>query len=415
MYNPCLFKTVKNFVRSAFIVAEGILFSLMVICGWSVSAAAQSNACTNLFSTENQEMSQQERYLKRVAAADAGTIDLGKGQTLYIEVLKPENFEAPFYIFMPGSNRSFFLRENRMSELARDGSGILVMNFSTQPNSISQLPSGEMPSFLKTQPTLRSLALEAEAVVTRMKAEGYKNIIPVSLSYSGALSPELNPHALIIETAPMTSMAAARPDLANALQMARVANLWNPFFAPAWNRAVLDKAYRETWSKQADTMIEQFKLPASRRADFIEGYVSMSRAAENSSWQNFRFQEAKSGGEFAPPAPSAGSRRFFILGGKEDPGLLKNQLETFRQLATKDARTSLVMIRESGHVVPAMQPISFRWALTRAREMPSSPGPHIYVIEGDTNNLSPKQVPVIHELHGTDALEQVGTWIAGLK
>ncbi len=170
-------------------------------------------------------------------------------------------------------------------------------------------------------------------------------------------------------------------------------------------------------------MIGQFQLPADRRQDFIEGYTSMSRAAEGSKWDNFDLSltEAKSGaGSRAADSkamPSAGSRRVFIVGGKESPVLLKNQLQTFLELAAVDPRTMLVVIDAAEHVVPSDQPMAYHWELQKAVEARGlTGGPFIYVVTGDSNQHAGTAKGASADLiKGSDAIRAVQLMLEKLK
>ena len=336
------------------IVSMLAISTILLVSGLTSATANAELSCEAISNREATATEQKLISAKlRLANATSGPIEISAGRNVFIQVVAPETPETPFYLFLPGPNRSLFVSEAQTQNLVLTGAGVGAMNFSTQPHSISSLGKGVRPAFYSHEMKLADFAQEVEVTIANLKKLGYKNVIPVSLSYSGVLSPMLAVHDLIIETSPMTSMAAARPDLEKPLELQRMTSFWNPFFAPSINRALLDKTYRDNRAGQADTMIGQFQLPADRRQDFIEGYTSMSRAAEGSKWDNFDLSltKAKSGADSraadSKAMPSAGSRRVFIVGGKESPVLLKNQLQTFLELAALDPRPMLVVTGDS--------------------------------------------------------------------
>lgn len=231
------------------IVSMLAISTILLVSGLT---SATANAELSFEAISNSEATATEQKLisakLRLANATSGPIEISAGRNVFIRVVAPETPETPFYLFLPGPNRSLFVSEAQTQNLVLTGAGVGAMNFSTQPHSISSLGKGVRPAFYSHEMKLADFAQEVEVTIANLKKLGYKNVIPVSLSYSGVLSPMLAVHDLIIETSPITSMAAARPDLQKALELQRMTNFWNPFFAPSINRALLDKAYRDNWA-----------------------------------------------------------------------------------------------------------------------------------------------------------------------
>jgi pimeloyl-ACP methyl ester carboxylesterase len=232
-----------------------------------------------------------------------------------------------------------------MQVLAHQGFGGATFNFSTQPFSVSTLNKGESPFFRRKNPKLQDLAAEVEAVANLLREKGFANIIPVSLSYSGAVSAHLKGFPLVLETVPMTSTAATNPQLEKFRQTLKAGELFNPIFGPGITRSLLDQAYRKQWTQQTEAITKQFNLPADRKEDMIEGYTSMSRAAEGFDWKDVRLDSK--------------TRRVFVLAGNEAPTLLRNQIQTFQRLMSERNDALMFLVLESGHVVPAEQPIAY--------------------------------------------------------
>ena len=122
--------------------------------------------------------------------------------------------------------------------LIKRGFGVATFNFSTQPLSVAQLAEKEEPYFKSHDVSLKDLAEETAAIAGALKKQyGIDNVIPVSLSYSGAVSPFIKGYKLMIETVPMTSAAAENPQLEQYRQMLKAGEVWNPVFGPGITRS----------------------------------------------------------------------------------------------------------------------------------------------------------------------------------
>lgn len=251
----------------------------------------------------------------------------------------------PTFLLLPGVNRSFSMDEPAVQLLGKMGNGVITFDFSTQPLSVVHLSKNVTPHFEKTGVTLESLAKEVESLIATFKLRGVEKIIPVSLSFSGAVTPYLKGLPLIIETTPMTSAAAATPELDNNIQKLKSLELFNPFLGPVINRSLLDSSYRRQWSQQVDNIIKHYNLPEDSRNSMIEGYLSMSRAAEGFDWKNVELPK--------------NTRRAFLVAENESPPLLRNQLETYLRLSKANRNVILFMVRGSGHLLPSDQPLAY--------------------------------------------------------
>jgi pimeloyl-ACP methyl ester carboxylesterase len=228
-------------------------------------------------------------------------------------------------------------------KLIQDGNGVVTFNFSVQPLSLATLKSEERPAFYEREVTLETLAGEAEGVAEALSARyGIRNAIPVSLSYTSAVSRHLG-FDRMIDSVPLTSTDAFSPELAMYRNWLKAGELLNPVFGPSITRAALDAVYRPQWAEQVQRISEQFRLPSERHDDMIEGYIRLSRAVEGFEWKN------------------AGDRaeRAFVLAGNESPTLLRHQLEVARERLQAGRKESIFFVQESGHVVPAEQPLVY--------------------------------------------------------
>ena len=281
----------------------------------------------------------------RLAQARTEILRMKEGRVLYSQLVMPAE-GRPMLLLMPGANRAFTLQDRGIKELVERGFGVATCNLSVQPFSLLSLKSGERPAFRDTDPQLQDFAAEVQFVAENLKAaHGLANVIPVSLSYSGAISPFLKGFPFVVETAPMTSTHAARPELGRYYETLKAGTVFNPIFGPSLMRSALDTAYRQTWAPQVEMIIEQFSLSRERTNDMIEGYVSMSRATEAFDWKDLRL--------------SKNTRRAFIVGTKEQSSLLRHQIETFERVRAERADSLLFVIEGAEHLIPALQPISY--------------------------------------------------------
>jgi hypothetical protein len=267
---------------------------------------------------------------------------LGPGRQLHVQIAKPEAGK-PTFLFLPGVNRGLLLEEPAAAELIKNGNGVVGFNFSVQPISLATLPRGEKPAFYSEEVTLESLAAEAEGVAKALASQyGIKNLVPVTLSYTGAVSAKLK-FSRIVDSVPLTSMAAFSPELAQYRNWLKSGELFNPIFGPGITRASLDAAYRMQWSKQVDAITQQFSLPRDRSNEMIDGYIRLSRATEGFEWSN----------------KADRAQRTFILAANESPALLRHQAEVVRERLARNSGESVFIVQESGHVIPAEQPKAY--------------------------------------------------------
>jgi pimeloyl-ACP methyl ester carboxylesterase len=239
--------------------------------------------------------------------------------------------------------------------------------------------------------TLQDLAKDVEAVIAQIHAQhGINDFVPVSLSYSGAVSPLLKNFPVIIETVPMTSSDATNPQLGQYRRTLRSAELFNPFFGPTITRNSLDAAYRPNWTAQVDSTIGNFNLPADHKSDMVEGYLSMSRASEGFEWS-------------AADLPKT-TRRVFIVAGNEGSALLKNQLETFQRLQMSKL---LVLIEESGHIIPNEHPALYAYVISEILSAQNAEVSGLIVVTPSTGK--------IQHLTGADAQKAIADRLAKIN
>ena len=267
---------------------------------------------------------------------------LGSGRNVRAEY-SPAAAGKPTFLFLPGANRGLLLSEPAAQKLIENGNGVVSFDFSVQPRSIATLNAGEVPFSNAQTLTLDALARETEAIAGVIANRfGVRSVLPVSLSYSGAVSRHLRADRTI-DCVPLTSTDAFSPELASYRRWLRAAEVWNPFFGPSITRLSLDTAYRTQWTRQVARLTEQFDLPRGRSADMVTGYTRLSQAAEDFTWT------------------SEGDRtkRTFVLAGDESPSLFRHQLATVRDRLRSGSGESVFIVQESSHVVPADQPVIY--------------------------------------------------------
>lgn len=256
----------------------------------------------------------------------------------------------PTFLLMPGVNRGMRLDDEAAVQLIKSGAGVVTFNFSVQPLSIAELPEAERANLKGI--TLESLAEETKLLALRIRDQiggPLSDLIPVSLSYSGAVSPFLRDFSKVIEVVPLTSFSAFNPQLSAYYSSLKAAEFYNPIFGPGITRSSLDAAYRSQWYPQVTALARQFELPAARFEEMVEGYTTLSRAVEGFSW-------------FERP-PEKKVNRYFILAENESRSLKADQLATIRELQAQGYSLEVKEISRSGHIIPVDQPKAYVEAL----------------------------------------------------
>ena len=360
MHNKYTSKNLPQSGRSDWHLGAFVLVLAVNICLGLLSTAALAlpRQCSEIFSPKNSEKASQAArekiWRQRSQSIERNALTVSDGQSFDYEFIAPEFPDRPVLLFLPGSNRGLTLDLGALQLLGAEGFGLASMNFSTQPPSIARLSSGVSPKFMSTRFRLQDLAAEVEFYAEKLRGRGYKNIVPVALSYSGAVSPFLKSFPFVIETSPMTTTAAAKPELKTFMDLLEFGRLWNPVFGPSINRALLDQAYTKTWTQQVDAIVGALHLPTERKSQMIAGYLAMSRAAEGFSWKKEKVAASK-------------VQREFIFAGRESPSLMLDQLETFRMFATTHSGgAKLTVIGGAGHLIVQDQPTLFTEALKKA-------------------------------------------------
>ncbi|MBC7427000.1 MAG: hypothetical protein H7336_00220 [Bacteriovorax sp.] len=287
------------------------------------------------------------------AESKVENFNLKMSPTRYIsfELVRAKNSKLPTLLFMPGVNRGLLASDEALEKLAAQGFGVVTMNFSTQPFSVSALPKNATPDFRTTTYKLDDLNTEVIALSNELKTHfDVKTIIPVSISFSSAVSSTLQTFPLIIDAVPMTASAAVNPDLEAYITYLHSTEIFNPVFGPAITRSILDQSYASKWRTQVDSIVDEFKLNADRKSDMVEGYTVFSRASEGFVWDLTKTAKE--------------TRRVFIFARDDSPSLLKSQLQLFLKVLDTTPNALAFVVNDSGHVVSNDQPEAYVNILT---------------------------------------------------
>ncbi|MBY0414578.1 MAG: hypothetical protein K2Q18_10445 [Bdellovibrionales bacterium] len=296
------------------------------------------------------------------AKVETFQLNIESNRLISFEIVRAKDAKLPTFLFLPGVNRGLLANDDALETLASLGYGVVAMNFSTQPISVSALPKGVKPHFRTTTYKLDDLNTEVHALSAELKKNfNVKTVIPVSISFSSAVSSTLKNFPFIIDAVPMTSSAAVNPELEAYITYLKSSEIFNPIFGPGITRSLLDQAYAKKWSSQVDNMIEQFDLEKNRRADMIEGYSVFSRASERFVWDLTK--------------TSNDTRRVFIFARDDSASLLKDQLQLFLKALDTTPNALAFLVLDAGHVVSNDQPQSYADILN-------------YLVKGDIKNVS---------------------------
>jgi len=255
-----------------------------------------------------------------------------------VDFVLPKKKSFPTFLFLPGLHSRLPIDEPALVELAEMGYGVATVSFSTQPHAVFSLEDGVTPYFRTHKMALTDFAFEVEELAESLASlYKIKHIIPVSLSFSGAVTPYLKKFPLVVETSPLTSSSAANPNGEAYRAMLKGAELFNPFFGERATRQALDATYIGTFSGDVDQIIKVTGLPATRRGDLIEGYSTMSRAVEGFDWKKVDVPIEV--------------QRVFLIAGKESAVLKSDQWATVKRLQERNYKVSAIEIEGANHLI----------------------------------------------------------------
>lgn len=260
-------------------------------------------------------------------------------------------------VLLPGINRSLEMGSEKefFAAAKKYKINILAIATSSHPRSVSELNADEEACFQTHEMTLRDYATEVEFVVSQLKIT--KPYV-ASLSYSASILSQLDSHkfAGFIEIVPMgdpvegaDAMTKSGRDYQDFLKL-------NPFMS-GFVRSQRDSAYNSSWSSRVKGSLAEdpkFYGPSPRVDDIIEGYVSLVRASED-----FRLNRVS----FKAP-------RHFILVQNEEEERFGLQISAVQAENRRlDGKQALLIVSNSGHVLPSDQPASTLKALSTIIDM----------------------------------------------
>ncbi len=289
------------------------------------------------------------------AFAEVKTFKIGKGRSLTYEI--SNNPEAPAtLVLLPGINRGLQFETEKafFSSPAFEKYNVLAITSSLHPRSINSLATNEEFYGQSSRVTSKDLALEVEALVAELKVV---KPIAVSLSFSSSILAELNPKkfAGFIEMVPMTDPLDGEDSTKKLLRDQQDFMMLNPFFAPSI-RYQRDLAYQTFWSNQVDGLLQSNpnQYGSQPRVDDIKaGYVDLAQSSE--SYRLTRVQMK--------------AVRHFILAANELEDRLKTQVQMAVQENQKSqGKASLVVVADSGHILPSENPVSAAVALDQVAQ-----------------------------------------------
>jgi hypothetical protein len=277
---------------------------------------------------------------------------LEKGRVVVAEMQKPRKRGYPTLFFLPGMGEKIPLSKPALIDLVAQGFGVVSMNFSTQSPAIALMAEGEVPVFRQRTFTIEDFAWEVEELAKALrKNEGFEDLIPVSISFSASATAQLKSFPFIIETSPLTSAASANPVSDTYRKMLEGINAFNFFSGAQAVRQGMDISYRNFWLSHVNTEIEQNGYPSERREDMIEGYISMSRAAEGFNVEGLNLPKIV--------------RRHYLIAGNEEPLMKRHQLKFIEHLKSEGYPVSIEELSEAEHRIMDT-PIEYAAAIAKA-------------------------------------------------
>lgn len=268
---------------------------------------------------------------------------LTSNRVAYIEYAKPKNNKLPILLLGPGVNRGVLSSDRMLSSLKQRGYGYVALHFSTLPHSVAALGKNKKPFFTEEEFSMEDYAEEMESVGKWAKEKFDREVIPVTLSFSGAPSSLLKGFDKIVDLAPMVSLKHARPTLYYYYNNLRVANMFNPFGA-AVIRAAMDQTYLPIWRPQAAQMVQGFGFDPEVEDNVLEGYMTSSRTLEGFEWE--------------PKNTPNSTLRTFVFAEQEGEDLLEGQVEVLKEFFKKNKKTGCFFIRGAQHAISFSHPVT---------------------------------------------------------
>jgi pimeloyl-ACP methyl ester carboxylesterase len=329
---------------------------------FSLGAQARPT-CEDLFSHRIEATRQSGR------AVQARRLILEGGRSLSLDYLPAEPGQ-PTLMLMPGAISPVSAEHPAFQALGKTGLGIVSFALSHQPRSLKDAEAAGLRAVERDQISIESLVAETESVRRHFRQAGV-DLIPVSLSFTGAITPRLVNAPRIIEMVPMTSADSTSVTGSAFRQQLMAAAAWNPFFGQQIARQQLAMSYRSYWQSVVDGMIRHQSYPADRREAMLDAYVKQSQAIEGFQWKASDL--------------SRSTQRSFILAGQESRSLLKHQLQTLLEMIEAGHQPSVILVKGVEHNIPSSQPELYARLLSWVATHPHLDG--LYIFDGATGGI----------------------------
>lgn len=283
------------------------------------------------------------RTVKDVLSLPGRQGQLASNRLAYIEYVSPKENNLPILLLGPGVNRGVLSFDRMLSALKKRGYGYVSLHFSTLPHSVAALGMEKTPFFEEEDFTMKDYAEEMEAAGLWAKEKFKREVIPVTLSFSGAPSSLLKGFKKIIDLAPMVSLKHARPTLHYYYSNLRLANMFNPF-GTAIIRGAMDQSYLSVWRPKTEEMIKGFGFDPELEDRILAGYMASSRTLEGFEWD--------------PKETPDNTLRVFVLAEEEGESLLEGQVEALKSFYIGNKKTACFFVRGAQHAISFSHPVT---------------------------------------------------------
>lgn len=293
---------------------------------------------------------------------------LADNRVAYVEYEAPSNENSlPILLLGPGVNRGVLSFDSLLDVVRARGYGFISLHFSTLPHSVAALGADKTPFFDEEDFEMEDYAKEFEAVAQWARNEFGRDVVPVTLSYSGAPSSLLKSFKTIVDLAPMISLKDARPTLYYFYSNLRAANIFNPFGA-AVIRASMDQTYYPVWRPKTEEMIKGFGFNEALEDNILEGYMTSSRALEGFEWE-------------VEETPSE-TTRYLVLAERESSSLLKGQVNILKEFYEEGKSAGCFFVRGAEHAISFSHPTTTALIIDAIVRNSLAPQPGCFDVRG---------------------------------
>ncbi len=304
------------------------------------------NTCQDLFVSARSETTSARRL-------ESLRLSVGTGNSLRSLALEhlPAQPGQPTLLMMPGAISPVSAGHPAFKKLAQSGVGLVSFAYSHQPGSLKAATREAVQALEQGEVSISGWVAETLTVRDHFARQGVE-LIPVSLSFTGAVTPSLQGFNRIIEMVPMTSTDATSATGAAVRDQLKAAAMWNPFFGQQLVRQQIDFSYRAYWQSVVDSLARDPQFPGELRGTLLDQYVRQSQAIEGFKWDVASLPRS--------------IQRTFVLAGQESQSLLKHQLQTVVAMIEAGHQPNVVLVKGVGHNIPSSQPDTYAQLLAWA-------------------------------------------------